>query len=169
MPTIRISDESMRRLKAWAEPLEDTANSALEKALDAAERYVAQGGPRGLDPVRRSRPAANRLLKLPEEEFFVPLLETIHEMDGAAHVRDIRPAMKERLRARMLPHDFERVPSGEERWWNTVHTARFRLVRDGLLRKDSRRGVWALSEKGSGFVEARLGKSGSGEGNAPDG
>ena len=169
MPTIRISDESMRRLKAWAEPLEDTANSALEKALDAAERYAAQGGRRGPDPVRRTRPAAKRLLKLPEDEFFVPLLETIHEMGGAAHVRDIRPAMKERLKARMLPHDFERVPSGEERWWNTARTARFRLVRDGLLRKDTRHGVWALSHEGIGFVEARLAKSGSGEGNAPDG
>ena len=29
----------MQRLKAWAEPLVDTADSALAKALDAAERY----------------------------------------------------------------------------------------------------------------------------------
>ena len=39
MPTIRISDKSMQRLKAWAEPLEDTADSALAKVLDVAERY----------------------------------------------------------------------------------------------------------------------------------
>ena len=44
MPTIRISDKSMQRLKAWAEPLEDTADSALAKVLDAAETYrEAQG------------------------------------------------------------------------------------------------------------------------------
>jgi len=29
----------MQRLKAWAEPLVDSADSALAKALDAAERY----------------------------------------------------------------------------------------------------------------------------------
>ena len=37
MPVIRVSEETMQRLKAWAEPLRDTADSALSKALDAAE------------------------------------------------------------------------------------------------------------------------------------
>lgn len=41
MPTIRVSDDSLKRLKAWAEPLEDSADSALRKALDAAERVRA--------------------------------------------------------------------------------------------------------------------------------
>ena len=38
MPTIRVSAETMQRLKRWAEPLEDTAESAISKALDAAEK-----------------------------------------------------------------------------------------------------------------------------------
>ena len=50
MPTIRISDESMQRLKAWAEPLVDTADSALAKALDAAERYRETPARRNLVP-----------------------------------------------------------------------------------------------------------------------
>ena len=137
--------------------------------MDAAERYLAEGGSSRPDPVRRSRPTGKRLLKLPEEEFFIPLLEAIYELGGAAHARDLRPAMKERMKPRLLPHDFERVPSGEERWWNTTHTARFLLVQDGHLREDSRRGVWALSEKGIGLVEALLAKPGAGEENAPDG
>ncbi len=37
MPIIRISEQSMKRLKKWAEPLTDTADSALTKALDAAD------------------------------------------------------------------------------------------------------------------------------------
>ena len=37
MPVIRVSDETIKRLKTWAEPLEDTVDSALAKALDAAE------------------------------------------------------------------------------------------------------------------------------------
>ncbi len=99
----------------------------------------------------------------------MPLLEAIYELGGAARVRDLRPAMRERMKARLLPHDFKRVPSGEERWWNTIHTARFLLVRDGHLRKDSKRGVWALSEKGIGLVEARLATSGASEERAVDG
>ena len=38
MPTIRVSAETLQRLKRWAEPLEDTAESAISKALDAAEK-----------------------------------------------------------------------------------------------------------------------------------
>ena len=37
MPVIRVSDQTIQRLKTWAEPLRDTVNSALSKALDAAE------------------------------------------------------------------------------------------------------------------------------------
>jgi len=37
MPVIRVSEQTMQRLKTWAEPLRDTVNSALSKALDAAE------------------------------------------------------------------------------------------------------------------------------------
>ncbi len=38
MPTIRVSAETMQRLERWADPLEDTAESAISKALDAAEK-----------------------------------------------------------------------------------------------------------------------------------
>ena len=38
MPTIRVSAETMQRLKRWADPLEDTVESAISKALDAAEK-----------------------------------------------------------------------------------------------------------------------------------
>lgn len=37
MPVIRVSDRTIQRLKTWAEPLQDTVDSALSKALDAAE------------------------------------------------------------------------------------------------------------------------------------
>lgn len=38
-PVVRISDESYLRLKAWAEPLDDTADDAFQKVLDAADKH----------------------------------------------------------------------------------------------------------------------------------
>ena len=48
MPVIRVSDQTIQRLKTWAEPLQDTVDSALSKALDAAEakREAARSQPR---------------------------------------------------------------------------------------------------------------------------
>ena len=40
MPVVRISDESMKRLEAWADPLEDTLAPAFARVLDAAESLI---------------------------------------------------------------------------------------------------------------------------------
>ena len=81
MPTIRISDESMQRLKAWAEPLVDSADSALAKALDAAERYRETPGPTEPGPVSRSGPRGKPSPELPEGEFREPSSKS--SMSGA--------------------------------------------------------------------------------------
>ena len=174
MPTIRISDKSWNRLKAWAEPLEDTADSALTKVLDAAERNrsntpspheppVASGpGLRHVDPPRQKPPivsgpglAAANHARLPQKEFREPLLQVIHELGGSAHVHDLRPTLRERMESRLLPGDFEHVSGGVERWWNAACWVRQELVNEGYFRKDSPRGVWALSEKGVALVESK--------------
>ena len=181
MPTIRISDKSWERLKAWAEPLVDTADSAMEKVLDAAERSrgvtpVPQGPPvpskAGLSavepsravtprPQKRSVPnkpglAAAKHAKMPQKEFREPLLQVIYELGGNAHVHDLRPILKERMGSRLLPGDFEHVSGGVERWWNAACWVRQELVDEGYFRKGSPRGVWELSDKGIKLAESQL-------------
>ena len=69
MPVIRISDETMQRLKTWAEPLVDTAESAVAKALDAAEQSRSE---QGIEHVESSLSAkssdafAEHLLAIPD-------------------------------------------------------------------------------------------------------
>ena len=64
MPVTRGSDLSIQRLKTWAEPLHDTVDSALSKALDAAEaKRQADGSQPGWDPGKETRlacPASRR-------------------------------------------------------------------------------------------------------------
>lgn len=43
MPVIRISDSTWDRLKRWAEPLEDSADDAIRRVLDAAEKDPVLG------------------------------------------------------------------------------------------------------------------------------
>ena len=180
MPTIRISDESMQRLKAWAEPLEDSADDAFKKVLDAAERsrrvtlgpqeppLPSEHGLAAVEPSRGYTPrsqkpsvptkpglAAAKHAKLPQKEFREPLLQVIHELGGSAQVHDLRPILRERMASRLLQGDFEHVSGGVERWWNAACWVRQELVNEGYFRKDSPRGVWELSEKGMKLAESR--------------
>ena len=72
MPTIRISDKSWKRLKAWAEPLEDTADSALSKVLDAAERNSRKRQREEAEQLEGSRESGRRLPKTPQDAFRAP-------------------------------------------------------------------------------------------------
>ena len=152
----------MRRLKTWAEPLEDTAESALAKALDAAE--AARTAPRTAAPrIRRTpvseppdRPRRGGRRKLPQKAFRQPLLEILYELGGSAHTRQLRAVVKERMNPLLLPGDLELVSTGEERWWNATCWERSELVKEGYLRADSPRGTWTLSNKGLEHVESSV-------------
>ncbi len=142
----------MQRLKAWAEPLVDSADSALAKALDAAERYRETNAPTAMGPVPRS---GDHAPGLPEETVREPLMDVIYERGGRASGRDLYPALRERMKHYMTPGDFDRISSGDDRWRSTVKSAREDLVQEGYLRDDSPRGVWALSDAGVALVESR--------------
>lgn len=163
MPVIRITDETLERLKRWAEPLVDTAESALTKALDAAEQSQKL---RGGDPVtpaaRPPRPRRRRTTsrnRLPQKEFRRPLLELLYELGGSTQVADLQPLMKEKMASTLLPGDLQPVSTGDERWWNATCWERSNLVREGYLRDDSPRGTWELSEQGAKFVAGSRSKS----------
>ena len=80
MPTIRVSAETMQRLERWADPLEDTAESAISKALDAAEKMREEE-----DRVH----AAGKVAKSKSSESFVDHLLTIPNVgDDADFERD---------------------------------------------------------------------------------
>ena len=142
MPTIRISDKSMERLKKWAEPLEDTPESAFAKVLDAAERSRGVQAPEPPKPKTASRPFH------PTSSFRRPLLEILHALGGRASAKDVRSAFRDRMAPELLPGDLDRLKSGQERWWKNVRHQRTILKKEGYLLADSPYGVWELSDKG---------------------
>ena len=90
------------------------------------------------------------------EDLRQTLMETIYEMGGAVRAGALRPVLKERLSGRLSAADLESLSSGEERWWNATRWERHQLVEQGLLRSDSERGTWALSETGMSHAQTWL-------------
>lgn len=78
--------------------------------------------------------------------YFGPLLDALRALGGSGSPEEV----VERIAADLKLSDEiqnELLPSGEPRYRNQVHWARFYLVREGLL-DSSKRGVWSLTERG---------------------
>lgn len=165
MPVIRISDETLRRLKTWAEPLEDTAESAVSKVLDAAEgmrdastrtRTGSRTAKIRITGKRRGSGSGDRSS---QRKFREPLLRAIYEMGGSARTGDLYPVVEKLIAAVPLSGDMNNLFSGDKKWRNSIRRERLELVKEGCLRDDSPRGTWELSEKGTELVEKIVAES----------
>jgi hypothetical protein len=155
MPTIRITEETWERLKGWAVPLEDTPNDAIWKALDAADGIRPAAKQEEAPRSRSKRKAETRSKKLlPQREFRRPLMRVLYELGGGASTKELKPILADRLRPELSEDDLRPVPSGGEvRWWNAVCWERKDLVEEGLLKDNSARGVWELTDRGAEYIE----------------
>lgn len=183
-PVVRISDANWERLKRWAIPLEDSADDALGKVLDAAEsqspRYQifeashlidnedgsiqaasgelvdsTQDGGRGFgDAAKSQRGRRRKGLKVPQDEYELPILESLSKLGGKARASDVLDELEQRMKPLFSPVDYEFPKTGTEaRWRNTARWARAALIQQGLIKAHSERGVWELTQRG--VAEAR--------------
>jgi restriction system protein len=78
--------------------------------------------------------------------YFGPLLDALRGLGGSGTPNEVieRIAQDQGISDEVQN---ELLPSGEPRYQNQVHWARFYLVREGLL-DSSERGVWSLTERG---------------------
>jgi hypothetical protein len=70
------------------------------------------------------------------------------EREGRGHATEVTNAVGERLADRLTDLDRENLDSGDVRWRNRVQFTRLTLRKRGLLKGDSPRGIWELTEAG---------------------
>jgi restriction endonuclease Mrr len=50
--------------------------------------------------------------------------------------------------------DYQMLPSGNDiRWHNTAQWERYTLIQEGLLKSESPRGIWEISDKGQKILK----------------
>lgn len=182
-PVIRISDDTFQRLKAWAEPLVDTADDALRKVLDAAEKHglavakpvsspprserngpVVSESPKDMPnrnpaapdsaDIAPARPARAASAKTPERGFYRPIIEALRRLGGRGHTVEVYKELEPSMNLGQA--DYEDVPSGGDMsWQNTARFARLRLIQSGYLRPDSPHGIWELTDKGKQAADSK--------------
>ncbi len=110
-----------------------------------------------LQPVRKGKKKKPlpRGLQTPEKEFKLPILQAVEELGGSAAVNEVLQKVFEIMKPRLNSYDLQPIPSHPDRfrWENTSMWCRQRLVEEGLLASQSRRGVWVITEKGRTLLE----------------
>ena len=104
---------------------------------------------------RRDFGRLGRGLRTREEAYFAPILTTISESGGRAKMSDVLPTVEKRMKGLLKKVDYEPLASDQEmpRWRNTAQWARNTMVKEGLLKADSPRGIWEISDAGRQWLE----------------
>lgn len=85
-----------------------------------------------------------------ETAFYVPILQAVDEMGGSGKAADVVKRVGEIMAGSFLPEDHEPLQStGLPRWDSNLRFARYSMVRKGLLKAGSPRGIWEISNKGN--------------------
>lgn len=98
-----------------------------------------------------------RGVRTPEDAFYLPILESLIELDGSAAVGDVLERVGTKMKGILKDVDYQTVPSDpdEPRWRNTAKWARNSLVQDGRLKSGSRYGTWEITQAGRDWVATK--------------
>ena len=147
-PTIRIDDEVYAWLQSQARPFEDTPNTVLRRIGGLGDMKKAKS-PRTRRPHEASMRTAHSQ-KMPQRDFRNPLLLILKQHGGEL---DRIPALKQLedvLGDRLTEYDKSDISSGTIRWQKSAEWEVRTMREEGLLKpvSETRRGVWALTDKG---------------------
>ena len=140
MMRLENGEQAAAELKQWAEglrPLLASIDAALTKARQSGNGPKTKG----------SRMRKEKAPRTSQEVLREYLLTALRELGGSAHCSAVKDRMREMLAGRFQPGDLLKRDTGEIVWENNTHWERNALVKEGILKKNSPRGVWELAEQ----------------------
>ena len=92
--------------------------------------------------------------RTPQWAYRVPILRALVAMGGEGRTRDALARVYSEMKAHLKPVDLQRLssPGRMPRWRNAAMFERSEMKEDRLLRVDSPRGIWAITEKGRAYL-----------------
>jgi restriction endonuclease Mrr len=92
--------------------------------------------------------------RTPREAFYPLILTVLETMGGRGEVHTVLNGVHDLIAHRLTEADCEPLESDPlmTRWYKSANWARFEMVRQGLLKRDSPRGVWEITEAGRAYL-----------------
>jgi hypothetical protein len=106
---------------------------------------------------RRNLGRLRRGLRTREEAYYKPILEALQALGGSAPMPQVLDRVLQSMKGVLRDVDYEPLASDPEmpRWRNAAQWARNSMVKEGLLRSDSPRGVWEISDAGVQYLKVK--------------
>ncbi len=129
--------------KEWIKLVSSRQRSILTKSRKKPRKKSANTLPKGL--------------RTPEEAFRVPILESLVELGGSAPMSEVINLLEIKMKRILNDYDRQPLPSDRRsiRWRNTAQWCRNTLVREGMMKRDSKFGIWEISEKGRKWLQEK--------------
>ncbi len=103
---------------------------------------------------RKVKNKLKRGLRTSEDAFRIPILEALVELGGSASMSQVLELVEKKMKDRLNEYDYQILPSNNTiRWKNTAQWCRNTMVQEGLLKSDSPRGIWEITEKGVEYLK----------------
>jgi hypothetical protein len=173
-PQIVVDDEVLQALGQRARPFIDTEpNHVIRRLLGLDE---AEATPSSVVPItpklppgpasaatttKRSRShrttssatskprkRARKGTLLDESAYWIPILQALDEHGGRLAASEVIERVGELVDDQLKPADREKLETGGVRWHTRVQFARLRMKEKELLKPDSPRGVWEITDLG---------------------
>lgn len=124
--------------------------AALRKEWEAIAVAAEQEEDEETKADRRNLGRLRRGQRTPEERYYEPILRVLADMGGSGKVADVLDRLGKAMKPVLKDVDYDPLASNPDnpRWRNTAQWARNSMVKEGLLKSDSPRGIWELTDKG---------------------
>ncbi len=163
IPPELVTDPSWdTRFRAFLDTRARAIMGLIERyALEPLKEMEAQYGAAQESATPSTTERLAKGLRTPESAFVVPILATLEELGGAAAMHQVLERVGALMKDTLKEVDFQSLKSdpGRPRWNNTAQWARNTMVEDGLLKKNSPRGVWEITEAGRAMLKKRRSES----------
>jgi len=142
-----ISDETYAALQALAEPLVDTSDTVIARLLRERRAPKTEHDRRSSSvrtQLSHNGVRARRGEATPRSVYRDTLLKVLRDAGGELETAKAIEGVGNLLKDRRRPIDMAKLPSGEERWMNSIRFARKDLVDQGKIDGRAPHGMWRL-------------------------
>jgi len=95
--------------------------------------------------------------KTKQVEYRAPILQALEDLGGSGYVNEVLDCVYKKMKDFLVPVDLEKLPSTRQvRWRDTAIWERYYMIKEGLLKSDSPRGIWEISEKGKKYLKEEV-------------